>query len=91
MCRLFLYFCFLVYLFFPLSGMAQFPWHDDEFKTDETEFYKLQINTHTMKFFNEDELHYFAGTEINIQQPVFDIKASYTYSINEDHHYFSPI
>lgn len=83
--------CFLTSLFFSYSGNAYFPWSLDRVETDKTEFYKLQINTQAMKFFNEDYLRYFAGAELKIQQPSFEIKASYTYSIYEDRHYFRPL
>ena len=84
-------FYFLIGLFFSYSGNAYFPWSLNDSKADKEEFYKLQINTQSMQFLNEDELRYFAGADLQIQQSVFDIKASYTYSIYENYHYFRPL
>ena len=79
---------FFLSIFFPLYATAYFPWNPDE--PEETQFYKLKIEAQSMKFLNENLFRYFAGTELNIQDPLFEIKASYTYSINENHHYFRP-
>ena len=74
-------------LFCPISGYAHFPWPSDTFETEKTKPYQLQVNTHAMTFLNEDQLRYFAGTELAIQNMI-NIHASYTYSIYEDYHYF---
>lgn len=79
---------FLLLLLFPLTGMADFPWPSDKIETEKTEFYNLQINTQLMRFLNENQFRYFAGANLNIIHPVFEIETSYTYSITEDHHYF---
>ena len=82
------YVYFFLFLIFPWQAMAYFPWKQEEPK--ETPFYKLKIDTQVMRFFNESDLRYFAGAQLNIKDPLFDIKTSYTYSINENHHYFRP-
>ncbi len=43
-----------------------------------------------MKFFTEDQIRYFTSAHLRLQHPIFAIKASYTYSIYENHHYFRP-
>ena len=73
-----------------LKAGAYFPWLSDMPKTDEKKVYKMEIQAYTMKFFNEASFRHFIGTGIKLKQPFFDIKASYTYSINEDYHYFRP-
>ncbi len=81
---------FLLFLLFPLTGRADFPWPSEKGETDKTELYNLQIKTHAMNFFTEDYFRYFAGANLNIIHPVFEIKTTYDYSITEDYHYFRP-
>ena len=81
---------FLLFFLFPLTGMADFPWSPDKGETEKIEFYKLQVNTQVMKFFNEDQLRYFVGANLNMVHPIFEIGTSYTYSITENYHYFRP-
>ena len=54
------------------------------------EFYKLQINTQAMKFFQEDQIRYFLGAHLSLKHPIFAVQTSYTYSLYENHHYFRP-
>ena len=95
MFRLFFFICFLIYLFLPTSGIA-FPWPVDEDTTEtKKHFYKLKIDSSAMRFFSEKDYRYFSSAEIKAQQPLFEkssfhLKANYTYSWMEDHHYFRP-
>ncbi len=86
-------FIFLVCLLFPVTGWA-FPYTADE-SQGEKQFSKVQINSHVMQFLNEDRQRYFIGAEVKIRQAVLekstlDLKADYTYSHTENHHYFRP-
>lgn len=72
------------------TDKTQFQTTETQSQIDEMEFYKFQINTQAMKFFTEDQIRYFTSAHLRLQHPIFAIKASYTYSFYENHHYFRP-